>query len=260
MKVWGVLFAKECLELKRSFKWLWVPLVFLIVGISEPVTAYLMPNILKSAGGLPEGTILQIPVPTAGEAMASVLSNYSTIGLLVLVLAFMSTVSGERQRGITGLIMTKPVSRFAYLSSKWAAALMLSWGSLILGYAGAWYYTVLLLGKVDATSGLEALLVYGLWLSLVMTMTILMSSWLAGGAAAAAVTLLVTALLSIATSLLGRWMYWSPARLASHASELLLNAKPLRSFGISLTADIIAIGLLLVAAVLLFTKSSTHTE
>ncbi|MBC8081104.1 MAG: ABC transporter permease, partial [Gorillibacterium sp.] len=212
------------------------------------------------AGGLPEGTIMQIPVPTSGEALASVLSNYSTIGLLVLVLAFMSTVSGERQRGITGLIMAKPVTVFAYLSSKWVASLLLSWGSLLIGFAGGWYYTVLLLGKVDAVSALKALLVYGVWVTVVMTLILLMSSWLAGGAAAAAITLLVTALLSILTSLLGKWMYWSPARLSSHASEMLLKGKTLENFDISLLASGLAIGILLTCAVQLFTKSSTRMQ
>jgi ABC-2 type transport system permease protein len=38
-----VLFRKEMLELWRSYKWLWVPLVFLFLGIIQPAATYYLP-------------------------------------------------------------------------------------------------------------------------------------------------------------------------------------------------------------------------
>lgn len=254
MTAWRVLFEKECLELKRNFKWLWVPLVFLLLGISDPITSYLMPDILEAAGSLPEGAILQIPIPAPMEVLGKTLSNFGTVGLLVLVLSFMSTVSGERQRGVTGMIMVKPVSHLAYLSSKWTAALLLAWGSILLGYAGSWYYTVLLIGPVDPGNAVAAFLLYGVWFTLLLTLTLLLNTWLSSGGAAAAVTLLAAVLLSISTGLLDKWMLWSPARLTSHAGELLQKGQVLSSFPLSLMVSLLSILAALLGAVLLFKK------
>jgi len=240
MSTWMVLLRKEGLELIRSYKWLWVPLTFLLIGISEPITSYLLPDILKAAGNLPEGAIIEIPLPAAGEALASVLANFNTIGLLVLTLAFMSSVSGERQRGVTALIMAKPVSRLAYLSSKWVAAVLLSWTSLLLGYGGAWYYSDLLLGKVDPQHALVALLLYALWLALLMALLILCGCWFTSGAAAAAVTLIGVAVLSITTGLFSDWLVWSPTRLATHAEAMLSQGQTAEGIGLTLVVAVLA--------------------
>lgn len=256
MRTWLVLFHKECLELIRSYKWLWVPLIFLLLGIAQPITSYLLPDLLKVAGNLPEGAIMEIPLPRPGESLASVLSNYNTIGLLVLTLAFMSSITGERQRGITSLIMAKPVSGFAYLSSKWTASVMLAWTSLLLGYGGAWYYVDMLLGKVNAMHALEALLLYALWLAFLMALLILMGSWLASGGAAAAVTLLSAAVLTLASGLLTNWLFFSPTRLVTHAEALLMKGQPEPSLGLSLGVSLAAIVVMLALAQFRFTRSS----
>lgn len=44
------MYNKEMLEMWRSFKWLWVPLVFILLGIMQPVTTYYLPQILEMAG------------------------------------------------------------------------------------------------------------------------------------------------------------------------------------------------------------------
>lgn len=256
MRTWLVLFRKECLELLRSYKWLWVPLIFLLLGIAQPITSYLLPDLLKVAGNLPEGAIMEIPLPRPGESLASVLSNYNTIGLLVLTLAFMSSITGERQRGITSLILAKPVSAFAYLSSKWTASVMLAWASLLLGYGGAWYYADMLLGKVNVIHALEALLLYALWLAFLMALLILVGSWLASGGAAAAVTLLTATALSLATGLFANWLVFSPSRLVTHAEALLMKGQPEPSLGLSLGVCLGAILVLLALAQYRFARSS----
>ena len=38
---------KEWLEMWRSLKFVWVPLVFIILGIMDPITYYFMDDILK---------------------------------------------------------------------------------------------------------------------------------------------------------------------------------------------------------------------
>lgn len=88
----------------RIFKWVWVPLVSLILGVMQPLTSYYMPQILDYASGLPEGAVIQIPQPSAAEGMSQVLSQFGTIGVLILVLSFMGAVAGERHSGTIILI------------------------------------------------------------------------------------------------------------------------------------------------------------
>lgn len=55
MKGLGVLLQKEWRENARNFKLYWIPIVFIIFGIIEPITNHYLPEIMKSVGNLPEG-------------------------------------------------------------------------------------------------------------------------------------------------------------------------------------------------------------
>ena len=70
MNLWFVLFKKECLEMVRNFKVIWVPLTFLFLAKLIPLTAYYMPKIIDALGGLPEGTVIEIPLPSPGRVFS----------------------------------------------------------------------------------------------------------------------------------------------------------------------------------------------
>ena len=56
-----ILFKKEMKESMRNGKWIWIPVVFMIIGVSQPLTSYYMPQILEAAGNLPDGAVIEIP-------------------------------------------------------------------------------------------------------------------------------------------------------------------------------------------------------
>jgi ABC-2 type transport system permease protein len=218
-----VMVQKELLELARSFKLLWVPLVFLLLGIMQPVSTYYMPVILEMAGSLPEGTVIEIPVPAAAEVLAQTLQQFGTLGVLVIALVCMGTVSGERLSGAASLILVKPISHLTYIASKWTALLLLAWGSLAVGYLAAWYYTGLLFGAVQAAFVLGSMLVYGLWLAFIVTMTVLFSSLLRSPAAAAFATLVCAIALSLSAGLFPKALGWTPGALSGLAYEAVVS-------------------------------------
>lgn len=201
---------------------IWLPLVFVLLGISQPITSYFLPDILQGAGNLPEGTTIEIPLPQGGEVLAQTLQQFGVIGALIIALAFMGTVSGERSSGVASMILVKPVSHAAFLLSKLTAMLLIVWTSLLLGYLGAWYYTQLLIGKVDGSSVVQGVLVYGLWLMLIGTLTVVLSVWLKSPAATAFTALGITLVISLLASLLPAAMAWSPGQLPSIASTVLI--------------------------------------
>ncbi|MFD0962012.1 ABC transporter permease subunit [Paenibacillus chungangensis] len=221
---WFVLLGKEVLELQRSFKLIWVPLLFILLGIMQPVSTYYLPFILEKAGNMPEGTVIEIPMPEGGQVLADTLSQFGVMGLLVLVLVFMGTVSGERNSGAASLVLVKPISFSAYISAKWVAMQLLAWGSLLAGYVAAWYYTWLLIEVVPIVSFLSSFAMFGLWLSFVMTLTILFSTVLRSAAGAAFAALGVSLLLSMLTGLLPKYMEWSPGAISGYAYALASGA------------------------------------
>jgi len=256
MTAWSVLFRKEWLEFRRSYKGIWIPLVFLLLGISQPVSFYLLPDLLKTAGNLPQGSVMQIPIPQPMEVMAGTLSQFSSLGLLVLVLAAMAAIAGERRSGAAEMIMAKPVSPLAYIASKWLSYQLLSLGALLLGYLGAWYYTDLLIGPVNPGRALAGFGLYALWFAFCLTLTLLLSTWLRSGAAAAAGTLVTAAVLSILSGTLPKWMGWSPGRLTAHAREFLLTGAPSAQYGLCLGVSTLLLVLLAVVNVIKFKRSS----
>lgn len=245
---WLVLFQKELLELWRNYKWVWVPMVFIFLGIMQPVVTYYMPQILESVGGLPEGSIIEIPMPAASEVLAETLGQYNTLGLLVLVLAFMGTIASERNSGVAGMILVKPVSYTSYVTAKWAAAALLTCVSIAAGFAAAWVYTVQLFEMISLGAVAGSFVLFCLWFALIVTVTILFSAALRAQAAAAFVALLLAAAFSIISSLFAERLVWSPGLLPSYAGTVLFEGKLPTGAWPAVMLTLLLIAVLLVAA------------
>lgn len=238
----------------RNFKILWIPLVFILLGIMQPVTSYYLPEIIKAAGELPEGAVFDIPVPSPQEVIVQTFGQYSQIGILVLVLAFMGIVAAEKNSGVSDIILVKPVSFANYITAKWVSIVLITLGSFLLGILASWYYTGILIGDVGFGELMKGSLLYGTWLVFLVTVTLLLSSLFKSNMLVAFMSILVAIGLSAITSLLSKWMTWSPARLSTHASSLLLTGSPDKQFALSLTVSILLILILLVSSIYLFAK------
>ncbi|WP_256761248.1 ABC transporter permease [Cohnella sp. WQ 127256] len=223
----NILLHKEWREALRSGKFIWLPAVFLLLGLAQPLTAKFMPDILASAGNLPEGTIIQIPIPKPGEVIAQTLSQFGTVGLLAICLAFMGTISAERRNGTAAWVLVKPVSLFAYVASKWVVQCFIVGFSFGLGFGGAWYYTYLLIGPPDTQAVLISAILYFCWLMFICTVTITASAWLRSPAAAAFVALGSSTVLQLLLGLFEDKLSWLPSGLnAAAMSTLTIGESP----------------------------------
>lgn len=223
MSQWFVLYRKEWLELIRSGKLVWVPVVFILLGASQPIVSYMLPEIIAGAGNMPEGTVIELPTLTASGVMVQTLQQFGTLGLLIIALISMGTVSSERHSGTSAMILVKPVAYSSFITAKWAAMLTITAISFGLGYGAGWYYTAALFGNVNLLDAAGSSLLFGLWLGFVGTVTILFSTLLRSAAAAAFSALGAAALLSIATSLLPKALAWSPGKLTELAAAQLMS-------------------------------------
>ena len=228
MSQWLVLFKKEVLEMWRNYKWIWIPTVFILLGVLQPLTAHYMPQILE-ANNLPKEMIENIPIPTAPQVLVEVLSHYGLLGILILVLSFMASVAGEKQNGSAVLVLVKPVSHLSYITAKWTAITSATLFSFALGYLAAWYYTGILVGEVSFIDFIASLLVYSVWLIFVVTVTLFFSTWMKSNGAIAFLSILTIGAISIATSLFSNVLTYSPSKLNSYAGSIVMGGGELGS-------------------------------
>lgn len=247
-----VLYRKEVTEMIRNYKILWIPIVFILLGVMQPVSSYYMPQILDTFGGLPEGTILEMPVPTGEEVLMQVLSNYGMLGVLILVLSGMGIVSAERQSGVAGMVMMKPVPYSSYILSKWAGLITVTLLSLVIGYLASWYYTGLLIEPVAFERVLQSVAIYSIWLVFVSTMTLFFSTLMKGNGSIAFVTIFVIFAISTVTSIVGKYMKWSPATMTEHTGQVLLVGELESSFFLAFLTTIAIIIVVLISSIQIF--------
>lgn len=194
-----VLWRKEMLELWRTYKAPALGLVFLLFGLLSPALAKATPEIVKMISAGQPGFAIQVPTPTTVDALDQYLKNLSQLCTLVLILIAMGSVAREREQGTATLVLSKPVGRGAFLAAKFAALLTVLLGSLALGAAFCYLYTILLFGSLDVGLFIWVNLLAAEYLIVVLAFTfvasVLLRSPLAAGGLAFA--------LWIATSILG---------------------------------------------------------
>jgi ABC-2 type transport system permease protein len=259
MSQWLTLLQKEMLESWRNFKWIWVPITFILIGVQIPITDYYLPQIIDSLGGMPKGAVINIPTPSAGEVLVQSLGQYTTIGVLIIVLSTMGIIAAERKSGVAAMILVKSVSYRSYVTAKWFGSLILMWFSFFIGYAATWYYTGILFKWVPAADFFQSFFIYGLWLTVILTITVFFSAALLSPGIAGFVSLAVIIVLSLVTSSLSHWLEWSPAQLGTYASEILLS-KGISDYLLptSLLAGLLLV-ILLVLSIVIFRKKELAT-
>jgi ABC-2 type transport system permease protein len=255
VKQFWVMYKKEWLEAFRSWKVLWIPLVFMILGASQPLTTYYMDTIIQAVGGLPEGTVFDIPLPEAEEILPAVQSQFNQIGLLILVLAFMGTTAGERQQGTHLMILSKPVSETNFILAKAAHAFSLTLLAYAGGIAAAVYYTVVLFGTLNPVNVFQGAVVYTVWLAFVLSSLLFFSSFIKGYAGSAFLTLVTALLVSLSASFLPERLIYSPGVLSAQSSSFYLTGSSSDGFLGAFVLTVFLITALLTSACLLFKES-----
>jgi ABC-2 type transport system permease protein len=139
---------KEIFQLWKTRRMLVCGAVFLLFGMGSPLIAKLTPEILRSVSGMEQFASL-IPEPTAADAVAQYIKNLTQFGFLLAVLIGMSAVVGEKEHGVAPMILSKPMPRWAFLASKFAAQCAMYLACFALSAAGAGYYTWVLFGPLQ---------------------------------------------------------------------------------------------------------------
>ncbi|TDL32075.1 ABC transporter permease [Jeotgalibacillus sp. S-D1] len=238
-----ILFKKELLEMYRSYKWVWMPLLFISLGIMQPLTSYYLADIIKEFGGLPEGAVFETPLPTSQQVFTETLGQFSQIGTLVIVLAAMGMLSNERNSGAALMILVKPISYTGYFLSKWLAAASLVIVSFLLGVSCTLYYTTLLFDPLPVKEVMISSGYYVVWLLVTVTITLTLSAFIKKTAAVAGASILILLLLAVAASLFKEPLRWTPGNLLTLAQQAIMNEPLIGSLGTLMVTSVFIAGI-----------------
>lgn len=220
MNTFWTLFTKEFREAWRSLKFVWMPLLFIVLGIMDPLTNYFMEDILGAVGNLPEGFMLTMPELHPIDVLSASTSQFQSIGLVVLVATMASAISRERQNGMATLLYVRPISFTALFMSKWAVASLLGIVSGVAGYAGSLYYTTLLYGSVEYGAFMKMLGTYCIWILFVTAVTLACSAMFNTAISMTLAILLLPFGLMI-DSIIGSFWSLSPWKLSAYGVQFI---------------------------------------
>ena len=218
MNGFKTLLSKELREQIKTFRVLIVGGVFLFFGLSTPLMIKYLPEIIKLAGE--DVGIIELPPPTALQALSEYSGTALQVGLLVVVLIAMGAIAGERRSGTAAMTLSKPVSAGAFVTAKLIAISATFTIGLALGGLGAFGYTWLLFedgnlgGFVAQTALLSVFMIFCVSVTLIFS-AIFRNALAAGGVA---IAVLIVGLTFSAIPWVGRVM---PGSITSWGNHLV---------------------------------------
>lgn len=222
MILW-VAFRKELMEQWRSYRLLIVAVVLVAFGLLSPLTAKYTPELLKL---LPNGEAIAtlIPAPTAADSVAQYLKNISQFSVILALLVTMGSVAHEKERGTAGMMLVKPLPRWAFLAAKFAALGLTFAASLAVAAAGCYYYTLILFGPLSigpwVVLNLLILVFVLVYIALTLMSSVLTRSQAAAGGLAFALLIVLaipSALPKVGEYLPGQLINWGASLMTGSA-------------------------------------------
>jgi ABC-2 type transport system permease protein len=205
MRGFGAFLGKELREIVRTWR-IWVlPGIVLFFALSGPPLAKITPELLNTfVGSEQTGMIIQLPDPTYVDAYLQWTKNLQQIVVFAIIIMFGGIVSAEKRSGTAALVLTKPLSRSAFVLAKFVSQATLVVVAVVTGAAITWGMTYAVFAEAppgDLVAATGAWLVLGLMFLALME---LLSTVLDSQAGAAGLGFLGFIALSIAT-------LWAPA-------------------------------------------------
>ncbi len=219
MSGFAVLLKKELLEQLRTYKLVIAGGVFLFFGLSTPLLIKYMPELIKLAGDT-GGMVIEMPPPTAVQAMAEYSSTMAQFGVLMAVLLAMGAIAKERETGTAAMVLSKPIGRPAFILAKLVANCLTFVMSLLLGGIACCGYTYALFGEAPVMGFAGQNLLLAVFFLLCIAVTILFSSLFRSQLAAGGLALAVLIAQAVSSGIprVGKYL---PGQLINWGNNLL---------------------------------------
>lgn len=140
-------FSKEFLEQRRTRKLLVVMVVLVLFGMTSPLMAKMIPQIMTLVPG-GEAFVGLIPEPTIQDAVAQYMKNVTQFGILLVLVLGMGAVAAEKDKGTAAMVISKPMPRASFLLAKFCAHSLTFTLAILVSGAACYYYTYFLFGSL----------------------------------------------------------------------------------------------------------------
>ena len=242
---------KEAVEIVRTWR-IWVlPAIILLFAITAPLLARFTPEIVGAVAGSQLGGVT-LPAGTVFDSSGQWIKNLSQITLFALIIIYGGIVSSETSSGTAILVLTKPMSRAAFVVVKAVIHSMFVAVLALLGALVTWGLTAAVFGDAPPGpiwSSTSIWIVLAVFYLAVMTLfSVLIPS--AAGAAGAGMGAFVLLTIGALWKPLGDH---SPAGLAGQAAALAAG-KPVPDLLSPVLVSLVGAVALIAAAALLFRR------
>ncbi|GGG10393.1 hypothetical protein GCM10007425_00900 [Lysinibacillus alkalisoli] len=246
--VW-LLMQKEYREIWRSYRLIWLPLVFILLGIMDPLTTYYMKDILQAVGNIPEGMALTFPKLSPLEVLSATISQFQTIGIVIVIVLTAMMISKEREQGAVALLYIRPIPVASFIWSKLCSMLTLVLISVCVGMLASTYYITLLYGAITIRELSIAFSLYSIWLLFVISFALLCSAW-CKNALSIALSVLVLYGGIIVDAILGQYWTISPWKLPHYAVGVSMHSVELQDVWLSIISSVMSSVIFIVVAMI----------
>lgn len=172
MTGFGAFLGKEWLEIRRTWRIWVIPGMLLFFAATSPIVALVTPALVSSLAGSQPGPVIRIPDPTAADAYGQFLKNLSQLVIIAIIIAGAGLVSTERSSGTAILLLTKPLSRAAFVLAKLSSELVVLGTFTLLAALVCFGVTRLTFAPAPAA---PFFLAVGLWLASAMLLVVVMT-------------------------------------------------------------------------------------
>ncbi|CAN7317826.1 ABC transporter permease [Paenibacillus sp. LjRoot56] len=225
MNNFNVLMKKEFVQMVREFKVIWLPLVFIFLGVTQPVVSHYLPSILKTLGGAQGITIdPSMAAQQGGEVLATTLAaQFDQLGVIIIAISMMGVLQTDKVNGMLAFILTRPVTIVSYIGGKIIANFIFVACSVVLGYLISYVYVNLLFTNVNFVDAIIASLFYLLWVLFMVTFTTMISTIFNSQGIIALISIVFLLGCRIVLGLSTLTDFMNPASMSKHAMEVLIT-------------------------------------
>jgi ABC-2 type transport system permease protein len=167
------LMKKEFYEYQKTGKLIAIIITFLLFSIISPITAKIMPEIVKSITS--EVTII-VPQPTWKDAFLQFFKNMNQMVFLIVVLLFIGSIAEEKNRRTASLIVSKGVDRREWVLAKFIFQISLVSLLTLVSFCLCSYYSVMLFPDTEIQTGLQSCILFLIYMTFIISLTIFSSS------------------------------------------------------------------------------------
>lgn len=244
------LIKKEIKEYLRTPKGMILAVLFLFTALTSPILGRYMNEIIAAVA--PE-IVFDFPDPTLKDAWLQFYKNTSSMSMIVYLIIMTGTISQEKNKGSILLVLTKKVSRFEFVFSKFLVGSLVYTVLLLVSTLVSAWYTNVLFGAFMYDGLFVSILLFWLMGLFFTALAIFVSVIGKTPTTSALLGFLVYAILQVLNISIGLAVF-NPAGASAIVNEIMIESFDLAELWKPITSALVMMVLFFVGAQYIFKK------